>query len=90
LTGQSKIELVIETPTKDEKLPLRFRSIAYGGLAENLGVSVGDWCVASGRLESARFGQGSVGMMLLLRDIFRIEANPTILPADPAIDSGTF
>lgn len=93
-TGESKFELLIETPSKDGTLPMRFRSICYGQLAESLAVSVDDWCVASGRLESARFGQ-SVGIMLLLKDIFRIEANPTspTLPEDPpdqAIDSGTF
>lgn len=73
--GGTKLEIILESPTKDRKFPLRFRAIAYGQLAENLPIAADDWCIASGRLESAIFGQGKVGMMLLLRDIFKIEAN---------------
>ena len=71
-SGLPKVELFLESATKDASLT--FRAIVYGVLGENLPVTTGDWCVASGRLESARWDSGD-GLMFVVRDIFRIEVN---------------
>jgi len=91
--GSSKLELTLETekPTRDENLPpLRFRSLAYSKLADVCEkIPVGTWCIASGRLESARFGK-SCGMVFVLRDISPLELNNLTDETPPQIDPNTF